>query len=61
VSADAPADRPLAIGAILVDVDRLMPRGARWFNDPCHLTSEGSAVFAGFLVEAMLPLVERGR
>jgi hypothetical protein len=46
-----------APGAILVDEDRLMPRGARWFNDPCHLTSEGSAVFAGHLVEAMLPLL----
>lgn len=44
-------------GAILVDEDRLMPRGARWFNDPCHLTSEGSAIFAGYLVEAMLPLL----
>jgi len=48
-------------GVILVDLDRLMPRGARWFNDPCHLTSEGSAVFAGHLVEAMLPLVEKAQ
>lgn len=47
--------------AILVDEDRLMPRGARWFNDPCHLTSEGSAVFASHLVEAMLPLTAETR
>jgi hypothetical protein len=38
-----------------------MPRGARWFNDPCHLTSEGSAVFASHLVEAMLPLTAETR
>ena len=44
-------------GAILVDADRRMPRGATWYNDPCHFTSEGSKVFAGYLVEAMLPLL----
>jgi hypothetical protein len=43
--------------AVLVDQDRLMPRGARTFNDPCHLTSEGSEAFARPLVEAIRGIV----
>jgi hypothetical protein len=42
--------------AVLVDQDRLLPRGARIFNDPCHLTSEGSAIFARPLAEAILAI-----
>jgi lysophospholipase L1-like esterase len=41
-------------GVLLVDEDRLVPRGARTFNDPCHLTNEGSEIFARNLVEAIL-------
>jgi hypothetical protein len=43
--------------AVLVDQDRLMLRGARFFNDPCHLTLEGSEAFARHLVDAILPLL----
>jgi hypothetical protein len=39
--------------AVLVDQDRLMPRAASTFNDPCHLTSEGSAIFARHLALAI--------
>jgi lysophospholipase L1-like esterase len=41
-------------GVLLVDQDRLVPRGARTFNDPCHLTNEGSEIFARNLVDAIL-------
>jgi hypothetical protein len=34
----------------LVDVDRLMPRSGRYFDDVCHLTAEGSAKLAELLV-----------
>ncbi len=43
--------------AVLVDQDRLMPRGARTFNDPCHLTSEGSEAFARPIVQAIREIV----
>jgi hypothetical protein len=43
--------------AVLVDQDRLMPRGASIFNDPCHLTSEGSRIFAAHLTAAILGIV----
>ncbi len=48
------AERP---GVILVDEDRAMPRGAEFFNDPCHLTSEGSRRFASELVTAIRPIL----
>lgn len=50
-----------APGTVLVDQDRLLPRGARFFNDPCHLTVEGSEVFARHLVDAILPLLAGAR
>lgn len=39
-------------GVSLVDEATLMPRGAEYFNDVCHLTLEGSAAFAANLVAA---------
>ncbi len=41
-------------GVLLVDQERLMPKGGRYFNDPCHLTVEGSARFARHLADALL-------
>lgn len=40
-------------GVVLVDQDRLMPRSARYFNDPVHLTVIGSFLFAENLVSAL--------
>ncbi|MGH2661139.1 MAG: SGNH/GDSL hydrolase family protein [Actinomycetota bacterium] len=37
---------------VLVDQDRLMERGGRYFNDAAHFTVLGSAVFADHLVSA---------
>jgi lysophospholipase L1-like esterase len=56
VAAHNEAVRRLAArpGVLLVDEERLVPRGARTFNDPCHLTNEGSEIFARNLVEAIL-------
>ena len=40
-------------GVVLVDQDRLMPKSARYFNDPMHLTVIGSCLFAENLVSAL--------
>jgi hypothetical protein len=40
---------------LFVDQARLMPTGATYFNDVCHLTLPGSSAFAATLVEAMKP------
>jgi len=45
-----------APNAVLVDEDRLLPRGAETFNDPCHLTIEGSRIFASHLASAILAI-----
>ena len=37
----------------LVDQAREMPRGERYFNDPCHLTDEGAERFVDHLVRAL--------
>jgi hypothetical protein len=42
-------------GVVLVDQDRLMPRGARYFNDPSHLTVRGSVRFAEHLIDGIQP------
>lgn len=39
----------------LVDEARLMHRSARTFDDPCHLTAEGSAEFVRHMVDAIRP------
>lgn len=44
------AERP---DTLFVDQARLMPRGAKYFNDVCHLTLEGSSAFASAIVEAI--------
>jgi len=42
-------------GALFVDQARLMDGSARYFNDPCHLTVEGSVRFAENLLPLVLP------
>jgi hypothetical protein len=42
-------------GVLFVDQASLMGGSARYFNDPCHLTVEGSARFAEHLVPVVLP------
>jgi hypothetical protein len=38
-----------------VDQDRLMERSARMFDDPCHLTIDGSVSFVGHIMDVMRP------
>ena len=39
----------------LIRADKLMPKGASYFNDPCHLTPEGSFQFAKIIVHSIYP------
>jgi len=44
---------------LFVDQANLMDHSPRSFNDPCHLTIEGSAQFAKNIVKVLLPELER--
>lgn len=39
---------------LLIDIERLMPSGKRYFNDVCHLTTEGSQVLSNAIVDTLL-------
>jgi hypothetical protein len=43
---------------VFVDQARLMPGGERYFNDACHFTTTGSAVFVDHLLEALGPALD---
>jgi hypothetical protein len=40
-------------GRPLADLDREMPRGKRYFGDPCHFTDEGAERFVDLLVSTL--------
>jgi hypothetical protein len=46
------AHRP---GVVFVDQEALMEKSARMFDDPCHLTIEGSVSFADHIMDALRP------
>lgn len=48
-------------GVRLVDQAQAMPRGRRYFNDVCHLTSTGSTVFVGNMLDAAIELLAAPR
>lgn len=48
-------------GVPLVDEERLLPRDGALFNDLCHLSHRGCAVFAANLADAIAPLMGRSR
>lgn len=50
-----------ARGLPLVDVDGLLPKGGRYFDDPCHLTPEGYAAFKALLFPPLLHLIGEER
>jgi hypothetical protein len=43
----------------LVDQERAMPKGRRWFNDVCHLTSAGSRRFVANMLPAVVEALRR--
>jgi hypothetical protein len=50
-------------GVRLVDQASLMPKGAQYFNDVCHMTGAGSAVFVDNMLGAVVEALgaDRGR
>ncbi len=48
------------LGVPLVDLARRMPRGRRYFDDPCHLTLQGSRRWVELVLPRALARLERG-